>query len=133
MLAVMGHKSELDAFGGDLSRLVVVESDGSYQLIDVLRMCGEHEVSTPLTLQNASLEEFAAYAARLYPPTPAQCLKCLAYRGCGGGYLPHRYDGTGYSNTSFFCPVLLELYMHIKRHIQSVTPVDVWKPGEVIE
>ena len=116
---VLGRSSELDAFGGALAPIVVVESDGSYRLLDVLAICEVDAGKTDLNLSNSSLEHFVVHAETRYPPACKTCCDCEAFVACGGGYTPHRFDGKSYDNPSFYCSVLLGLSRHIQRFITS--------------
>ena len=114
---VLGRSSELDAFGGALAPIVVVESDGSYRLLDVLAICAVDAGKTELNLANASLEDFVEHAETRYPRACKTCRECEAFVACGGGYAPHRFDGKSYDNPSFYCFVLLGLYRHVQNFI----------------
>lgn len=115
--AMLGQRPELDAFGGDLVPIVVVESDGSYRLIDVLSICQDGVSATSLHLAQNELEEFRSVAQRRYPKPCKECQTCEAFKTCGGGYLPHRFDGRSYERPSFYCSTLLKLHQHISRRM----------------
>ncbi len=127
ILGMFGRKSALDAFGADLSTISVLESDGSYQLLDVLRICGEDATRTPLHIEQHSFADFLAATAGTLPKPCARCLTCAAFNACGGGYLPHRFDGVSYDNPSYFCDVLFGLHRHILTHLAKVTPPELWQ------
>lgn len=126
MLGLFGRSSQVDAFGGDLSNALVVESDGSYQFVDVLHTCGEDEVATHMHLNSHSLEDFHFHAAAVLPKACDTCQECPVFGVCGGGYLPHRFDGKGYDNPSVYCDVLYPLITHIRDYLRSVTPAHMW-------
>jgi len=126
--AIFGMRSGLDAFGGDLWGMLVVESDGSYQLLDVLRIHGVGEVATGLALEQHTLDDYLGDTVQRFPEACATCKACPIYRVCGGGYLPHRYDGKGYDRPSVYCGVLYDLIAHIQSYLQRVTPSDIWAP-----
>jgi uncharacterized protein len=127
ILGLFGRPSQVDAFGGDLSNAMVVESDGSYQLVDVLHTCGEDQVVTPLHLDGHRIEDFRRHALAVIPPACAACKACPVFGACGGGYLPHRFDGEGYDNPSVYCDVLYPLITHIRSYLRSVTPARMWR------
>lgn len=129
ILGIFGKKSSLDAFGSDLSSIAVVESDGSYQFLDVLHTCSEGVTQTPLHIDTHSFSDFLAHAASpgTLPGACATCRNCAVFKVCGGGYLPHRYDGKSFDNPSYFCDVLYGLIDHIKGHLRTVTPADLWR------
>jgi uncharacterized protein len=115
--AFFGEKSELDAFGGDLSSILVIESDGSYRLLDVLSVCEEGRAFTGMHLSTHRLDEFRQVARASYPEPAETCFNCPAFLTCGGGYLPHRFDGHDYRNPSFYCSVLYGLHHYIQRFL----------------
>lgn len=125
---IFGMRSGLDAFGGELWGMMVVESDGSYQLLDVLRIHGEGEVATGLRVVDHDLEAVLAATAGKSPQACASCRACPVFSVCGGGYLPHRFDGVGYDRPSVYCDVLYDLIAHIQDHLQRVTPPELWAP-----
>lgn len=127
-LGIFGRPPELDAFGAGLDWLMVVETDGSYQLLDVLHICGEQFTHTGGALQTRSFsEQFAWQQDRRIPPC-AVCLECPVYDLCGGGYLPHRFDGAGFDKPSVHCESLYGLTLRIQEFLRSQLPSDVWEP-----
>jgi uncharacterized protein len=126
-LGVLGVPSELDYLGGPLDELIVVESDGSLQLLDVLRVCDERIAHTGMHLRTQSLAEAAERAAAAVPPAPDSCRACPAFTACGGGYLPHRFDGDSFDNPSGYCDALLGLYGHVLKRLRRATPEHAWR------
>lgn len=114
---VLGRRSELDAFGGSLSPIVVVESDGSYRLLDVLAICAVDASRTGLNVMTDALEDFVHHASTRYPEMCQSCRTCSAVTACGGGYVPHRFDGLSYDNPSFYCTALFGLYHHVREFL----------------
>jgi len=114
---IFGRRSTLDAFGGDLWPIVVVESDGSYRLLDVLAICEEGVTETNLHVTTDTLSKYLDYTRSYYPPPSATCRNCEAFTACGGGYLAHRFDGKSYDNPSFYCEVFLGIYRPIRGHL----------------
>ena len=125
---LFGLRSGLDAFGGDLWGMLVVESDGSYQLLDVLRIHGVEQVETGLDLVRHSLDDYLQHTRGQTPPASATCKACPIFNVCGGGYLPHRYDGHDYDRPSIYCSVLYDLIAHIHTYLRGVTPPEMWQP-----
>jgi uncharacterized protein len=126
MNGFLGRRPELDAFGAGVDWLTVVESDGSYQLLDVLHMCGEEFTRTGGGLATRSLaEEFALQRGTSVPPCAA-CRDCALFDICGGGYLPHRFDGQGFDNPSVHCASLFATIAMVGRFLRRHTPREVW-------
>lgn len=117
---VLGMRSELDAFGGVLSPIVVIESDGSYRLLDVLSICKDGASHTGLHVSTHELHEFVSHARNRYPEACDVCQRCPAFTACGGGYAPHRFDGGSYDNPSFYCEPLFALYQHVKTYLEQL-------------
>lgn len=125
--AIFGLRSGLDAFGGELWGMAVVESDGTYQLLDVMRIHGLDEVATGLDLVQNSIQDYLDATKGKQPEACDTCKACPFFSVCGGGYLPHRFDGTGYDNPSVHCPALFDLIAHIHSYLQNVTPSEMWE------
>jgi len=127
---VLFFEEPSDAFGGDLWPIVVVESDGSYRLLDVLAICEEGVTETNLHVTTDPLSKYLDYTRSYYPPPSATCRNCEAFTACGGGYLAHRFDGKSYDNPSFYCEVLLGMYRHIRRHLEGTVDAATWQLGQ---
>jgi uncharacterized protein len=121
-----GRPPDLDAFGAGLDWLTVVESDGSYQLLDVLHTCGEEFTSIGGSLVSRSFaDQFAAQAAAAIPPA-ATCRACPVFDLCGGGYLPHRFDGIGFDNPSMHCESIKATIVEVERFLRAHVPASAW-------
>jgi len=126
LLGFMGIKPELDALGGDLRKLCVVESDGSIGISDVVRFCqGEYAVDRLNIFRDALEARTDAYnIAELQRPC-AQCEVCPHLKSCGGGYLPHRFDGTSFANPSLYCDALFALGERMVTAIREDIPASL--------
>lgn len=131
--AIYGVRSRLDAFGGNLWGMLVVESDGSYQLLDVLRLGGQEQVATALNLAHHSFDDFLAKTEDQFPGPSDTCRACPVFQVCGGGYLPHRFDGVDYDRPSVYCDVLYGLIAHIYNYLRQVTPQTFWEPASALQ
>ena len=110
MTGLMGVKPALDALGGDLSTLCVIESDGSIGVNDVARICGgDYSVDLLNVFEHPIDAHGARYKIREVQELCDQCKTCPALKACGGGYLPHRFDGKSFENPSLYCDVLYSL------------------------
>lgn len=133
MRGIYGLRSGLDAFGGNLWGMMVVESDGSYQLLDVLRIGGEDEVATNLNLASHSFNDYLDKTKDIFPDACDTCQTCPVFSVCGGGYLPHRFDGQDYDRPSIHCSVLYSLIAHIYKQMRQVTPPALWQPASGLQ
>jgi uncharacterized protein len=110
LLGFMGVKPQLDALGGDLRKLCVVESDGSIGVSDVIRFCqGEFSVDRLNVFRDPLDARTGAYRVDELQRLCSQCEGCPHLKSCGGGYLPHRYDGYSFANPSMYCEALYAL------------------------
>ena len=110
LLGFMGVKPQLDALGGDLRKLCVVETDGSIGVSDVMRFCqGEYSTDRLNVLHDELNMRTDAYSIEELQRPSAKCQTCSHLKSCGGGYLPHRYDGSSFANPSIYCEALYAL------------------------
>lgn len=122
----LGQAPELDAYGAGVDWITVIESDGSYQLLDVLHICGEEYTLTDGGLENRSLaEQFARQRGTSQPPSQ-KCRNCPVFDICGGGYLPHRFTGQGFDAPSVHCETLFHSIMMVERYLRQHTPAYLW-------
>jgi uncharacterized protein len=124
MTALMGAKVRLDALGGDLRRLCVVESDGSIGVNDVARICGGEFSHDVLNIFDHPLDaHIARYRVGETQRPCAECRSCTNFVSCGGGYLPHRFDGRGFDNPSLYCDALYALSERMTRALEADLPL----------
>lgn len=106
-----GKKSGLDAIGGDLGKICVVESDGTIGCHDVLRICKSNITKDQLNLDNSELGRHSDFYNLKEIQEPCQkCKDCKYLKSCGGGYLPHRFDGKTFENPSIYCDILYDFF-----------------------
>jgi uncharacterized protein len=110
MSGLLGGRVFLDALGGDLRLLCVVESDGSIGVSDVVRICGGVYANDILNIFDHALDEHVhRYRIDELQRVCSKCRTCPHLASCGGGYLPHRFDGKGFDNPSIYCEALYGL------------------------
>jgi uncharacterized protein len=123
MVQLLGGRAYCDSLGPNPVADVMVESDGTWEPIDTLRICGNGITRTGLDVRAFDVE--AIWDVPLYQIglrsqelLPEQCQACEFRMTCGGGYLPHRYRrDTGFGNPSVFCSDLLVVLSHIQKRI----------------
>jgi len=121
---LMGGSSDLDSLGNPPLEYLVVDTDGSIQGLDVLRICGEGMADTGLNVHSSSFVDVAeaspVHAAIIRGMgLPTGCVSCPERPTCAGGYLPHRYSAArGFDNPSVWCEDLLRLFGHIRARMQ---------------
>jgi uncharacterized protein len=121
MQLLLGRQTSADMVGLAPATMVVIETDGSIEQVDSLKVAYHGAASTGLHVSRDSLD-----AALLLPPVVArqlgqqglgaECRVCRIHRVCGGGMYAHRYrPGTGFANPSVYCPDLVALITHIRQ------------------
>ena len=131
---VFGDMPSLDSYGTSENKVVVLETNGDLEPVDVLKSCGENFTKTGLNVNdnieindvfNHSLIE-VYYNSGKY--LPKKCLACPVQEICGGGYLPHRYDSkNGFNNPSVYCDDLLKLVTYIQNVVIDGMPEELIK------
>jgi uncharacterized protein len=110
MMGLMGVRPHLDAFGGDLRGLCVVESDGGIGVVDTIRICGEPFSRDTLNIFDHPLGSHAEFYGLETLQRPSDtCRDCSAFAACRGGYLPHRFDRGSFDHPSIHCGALFQL------------------------
>jgi len=126
---ILGGPSEIDAMGPQPLSEIVIETGGSIEPLDVLRICKNKFTELNLNIINHKIEEIFKkdlFQACLNNQAllPEKCKQCEIYSICGGGYMPHRWSNrNGFSNTSIHCK---DLYAVIS-HIENVIATDIEK------
>jgi uncharacterized protein len=126
MNSFIGRAPELDAYGGGVDWMTVIESDGSYQLLDVLHICGEAYTVTDGSLENRSLAEQFALQNGITPPACDKCRICSVSAVGGGASLPHRFNGRNFDTPSVHCSSLYASIAMVERYLRQHTPPHVW-------
>jgi uncharacterized protein len=125
MQLLLGGASDSEIVGLAPARLVVIETDGSVEQEDTLKIAFDGAPATGLHLARDPLD-----AALLLPQIAArqigalalseQCQACPVSAVCGGGLYSHRYrEGTGFANPSVYCPDLIALISHIRERLRA--------------
>ncbi|WP_285960302.1 cyclophane-forming radical SAM/SPASM peptide maturase YhhB [Pseudomonas tohonis] len=121
-----GLSSGTDAFGfGDVS-LLSVETDGTYHDLDVLKVTQDGATrlfggvtDTPIA-EVASSTQINRHRSFLRKGgLSSQCQDCDIVEICGGGSLPHRFDGLSLSNPTVYCSEMKRLVTHVIKRLQE--------------
>ena len=133
MLLLLGGRSDCDALGPHPITDIMVESDGTWEPLDTLRICGNGLTRTGLDVRTCDVEEIwkiplYQIGLRNQELLSDVCRSCAYGRVCAGGYLPHRYrHDTGFSNPSVYCADLLAVLSYIRERIVA----DLEKVGAI--
>jgi uncharacterized protein len=125
MHLLMGGASGSEVVGLAAAQMVVIETDGSIEQEDTLKIAYPGATRTGLHVTRDPLD-----AALLLPQIvarqigtralSAQCQDCPVSSVCGGGLYSHRYrEGAGFMNPSVYCPDLLALIGHIRDRMRA--------------
>jgi uncharacterized protein len=125
MKLILGGEYGYDAMGARAHGVVVVETDGSYHLLDALKTTYHGVTHTGKSVRDSdigSLEEHPLIVALSDKARGAcsGCLSCPYFAACGGGYLPHRYSAeTGFQRESVYCEDLKILFDRVRKCVAT--------------
>ncbi|WP_032113575.1 radical SAM protein [Candidatus Paracaedibacter symbiosus] len=126
---IMGGNSTVDIFGNDPLGFIFIETDGTIEPLDVLKVCENGMTLTPFNVLTNGFEDYTrsnsigAKATFQGSDLPSACATCPEASTCGGGYLPHRYSrGRGFDNPSIWCRDLKALFSHIRHRLAVPHP-----------
>ncbi len=114
ILAVMGTSPTLDSLGVTDVGIFVIETDGGLEPIDTFKCCGEDFTKLGLNIcsntlfdlqENDLIKTFVQKSSSL----SNECHNCEYLKMCGGGYMPHRFNGKDFNNPSVYCGSLYQL------------------------
>jgi len=136
-----GRSGGTESLGLGPSDLIVIETDGSYEQADSLKVAYDGAPAMHLNVFDHSLDEAMSHpgvAARQGGTgvLSADCQVCPVVAICGGGLYAHRYrTGTGFMNPSVYCADLLKLITHVegarrRRHTFPVSALDAIARGK---
>ncbi|MEV0616253.1 FxsB family cyclophane-forming radical SAM/SPASM peptide maturase [Nonomuraea sp. NPDC050404] len=120
---MLGGASASEAVGLTPSTLVVIETDGTIEQTDSLKVVRHGAPTTGLNVVDhpfdLALEHPGMVARQLGVDALSDtCRDCRFGRVCGAGLYPHRYRrGTGFRNPSVYCPDLYQLIGHIHNRL----------------
>jgi uncharacterized protein len=118
-----GEASRTEALGLSASDLVVIETDGSFEQADSIKVAYEGAPQTGMDIFRHTLDEAATHPAiqarqRGLAGLCSTCQECPVVTSCGGGLYAHRYrSGSGFANTSVFCADLLKLITYVRSRL----------------
>jgi uncharacterized protein len=125
MDVLLGGVSTSEAVGLSSPESIVVETDGSIERTDALKVAYEGAAATGYNVHDHSFDEVLRHPAiitemRGLSGLPTECQSCPIVQMCGGGLLPHRYrETTGFDNRSVYCHDLAHLITHMRERITA--------------
>jgi uncharacterized protein len=128
---LLGQQSGTDFFGfGDVS-LLGIETDGTYHDLDVLKITKEGQSHLGMNIISHSILE-----ASLSPKVHLHrkllsfdglcntCKECSVVEVCGGGSVPHRFNGEDFDNPTIYCQEMLTLIPHVQKVLTHLLNTD---------
>ena len=128
---LLGQQSGTDFFGfGDVS-LLGIETDGTYHDLDVLKITKEGQSHLGMNIISHSILE-----ASLSPKVHLHrkllsfdglcntCKECPVVEVCGGGSVPHRFNGEDFDNPTIYCQEMLTLIPHVQKVLTHLLNTD---------
>ena len=128
---IFGSPLSTDYIGGRHNDVLVIETDGGLEPVDVLKSCGNGFTKLGLNvLANAIDDVYKSELIQTYQQGLTAlcktCQKCLVRDVCGGGYIPHRYSSkNGFSNPSIYCRDLMKMITHIQGKTLGALPTEL--------
>ncbi|MFL6110391.1 MAG: FxsB family cyclophane-forming radical SAM/SPASM peptide maturase [Catenulispora sp.] len=125
---LLGARTGTTAVGAGPVQHVTVESDGTIEADDILKIAYPGAPATGLDLDRHSFDDYLTTPALRERQSGIaalcrECRDCPIVGICGGGNYPHRYrPGTGFSNPSAYCDDLKGLIKHIRDTMITTTP-----------
>lgn len=134
---ILGGTAACDAFGGGAMPYVVIETDGSIQANDALRVCENSISETGLDVMRHDFEQLNRARPLVRDlisgaiPRPDGCQSCPELTTCGGGYMPHRYSSErGFNNPSVWCADILKLFGYMRSLVEAFPPLPASEPPQ---
>ncbi|HEY0438585.1 MAG TPA: FxsB family cyclophane-forming radical SAM/SPASM peptide maturase [Xanthobacteraceae bacterium] len=128
---VLGGTRAIDSLGGSSNQILVVETDGGLEPVDVMKVCGDGFTKLNLNVLKNSIDDiYESGLARIYLEGSKhlcnECRQCPVVAVCGGGYLPHRYNPDNeFENPSVYCADLVKLIRYIRGRVVQTLPAAV--------
>jgi uncharacterized protein len=122
-----GGESSTEALGLAPVTLATIETDGSYEQVDSLKVTYDGAPATGLNVFSDGLDAVARHpdiVARQQGLDGLErtCQKCPVVTSCGGGMYAHRYrSGHGFDNPSVYCADLLKLITHVAQQQSQIS------------
>ncbi|MBX6381772.1 MAG: FxsB family radical SAM/SPASM domain protein [Microbispora sp.] len=122
-----GGTSLTESLGLEPADLVVIETDGTYEQADSLKVAYDGAPATGLDVFHHDLDTVARHTGVLARQQGLgglcdTCRACPVVDSCGGGLYAHRYrTGSGFANPSVYSADLFTLITHIRRRTAMPT------------
>lgn len=122
--SIFGKKTTLQGVGFSPMCVLTINTDGSMENHDALRISGENSVKTNLNVMNDPIDSIFTntiwrkpYDASLKPPL--DCERCQLKYICRGGDVIHRHFKGEYQRKSVYCDDYKKIYPYIVERISD--------------
>ncbi|WP_226967156.1 FxsB family cyclophane-forming radical SAM/SPASM peptide maturase [Streptomyces phaeolivaceus] len=125
MAGVLGGSMRTESVGLAPATLAVIETDGSIEQSDSLKIAYEGAPETGLDVFRHTLDDVLDQPLIRQRQSGARglgpvCGRCPLLTVCGGGLFAHRYaSGSGFRNPSVYCADLAALTLHIRNRVRA--------------
>jgi len=125
MHALLGGASTSEAVGLSTPESIVIETDGSFEKSDLLKVAYAGAPETGYNVFDHSLDDVLNHPgvramAQGLAGLAATCRKCPIVTACGGGLYAHRYDpANGFNNPSVYCRDLGRLIGRVQERLRT--------------
>lgn len=123
MKLLLGGQNGYDSIGAISQGVLIIETDGTYHGLDVLKTAYHGATYTGKSLSSDSIQDLEKLPLVMALSTKKfsvakKCLDCHIFEFCGGGYLPQRYSSIdGFNRESVYCSDLLIIINHIRERL----------------
>ena len=121
---IFGYEKYSEIFGKGTNSTLVVETNGSIETVDTLKICGDGFTITDLNVSENDFDEIyeKSEIARSYyyghDNLCKSCQNCIIEPICGGGFIGHRFSNdNGFDNPSIYCNEIIKLVCHLQNKI----------------
>jgi uncharacterized protein len=125
MHAMLGGASSAEAVGLSAPGSLVIETDGSFERSDTLKVTYQGAPVTGYDVVQHRVDDVLEHShvqalMRGRAGLPLMCQDCPILAACGGGLYPHRYrSGSGFDNPSVYCHDLGRLINHVSARMSA--------------
>ncbi len=113
-----------EIFGKGYNDVLVIETNGSIETVDTLKICGDSFTKTTFHVRSNNLDDIYSNSklAKLYYNAHHQlskkCQNCPVESICGGGFLGHRFSNENeFDNPSVYCKEIVKIISHIQNRV----------------
>ncbi len=123
IINILGLNTGFDMLGTATNDYLVIETDGSIETVDALKICGNGFTKEGLNIKTHSFEDaLSAALVQLYHKAhqnlPEKCQQCSIVEICGGGFLPHRFSTKRrFDNPSVYCADIFKIIGYVQNRI----------------